>query len=92
MGGGSTGFVAVFTTKGYLRVYSLNGIPKMMLSIDGPGVSITAKDETIFVAYHNVSGTLCYMLLDVDRRYDTFFVVGLVMCSNLLSLLMCVCL
>lgn len=71
-GEGVTGFVAVTTSKNHVRLYSITGVPKHIISLEGPSISIAAKDAQLFIAYHQaaVPGSQCfgYMLLDVDNR------------------------
>lgn len=70
VGGGETGFVAAATNKQMVRLYSTTGVPKFIFSLDGPVVSMAAKDEQLLVVYHQaaIAGGQClgYVLYDVD--------------------------
>jgi chromosome transmission fidelity protein 4 len=70
VGGGETGFVAAATNKQMVRLYTTTGIPKFIFTLDGPVVSMAAKDEQLLVVYHQAStaGGQClgYVLYDVD--------------------------
>jgi chromosome transmission fidelity protein 4 len=70
VGGGETGFVAAATSKQVVRLYTTTGVPKYVFQLDGPVVSMAAKDELLFVAYHTAAtpGSQClgYVLYDVD--------------------------
>lgn len=72
VGGGSTGYVAAATNKQYVRLYSTTGIPKHILCLDGPVVSMSAKDEQLFVVYHQatIPGNQClgFLIFDIDAR------------------------
>mmetsp|Transcript_34086 Transcript_34086/g.102777 ORF Transcript_34086/g.102777 Transcript_34086/m.102777 type:complete len:1063 (-) Transcript_34086:167-3355(-) len=69
-GGGETGFVAAATNKQMVRLYTTTGIPKFIFTLDGPVVSMTAKDEQLLVVYHKAAtaGSQClgYVLYDID--------------------------
>jgi chromosome transmission fidelity protein 4 len=54
VGGRDRAFVAVATSKRYMRLYSNNGVPQMMFSLTGPIVSLAARDEQLMVVFHQV--------------------------------------
>lgn len=71
--GGARGFVAAATNKMYVRLFSMNGVAKHVFSLDGPVVSMSAKDEQLLVVYHMGAGaegdqSMGYLLLDVDSQ------------------------
>jgi len=73
VGGGMTGFVAAATSKRFLRLYSMSGVARHIICLDGPIVSMSANEEHLMAVYHFGLGTnqdqsMSCMLLDVDEH------------------------
>ena len=71
-GEGDTGFVACTTSKNVVRIFSITGVPKHVMCLDGPSIAIAAKESQFFVTYNQaeIPGSSCFgfMLFDVDER------------------------
>jgi chromosome transmission fidelity protein 4 len=48
-------FVAAVTSKRYLRVYSLGGAQRQIISLEGDGVCVSARDDTLAVIWHEAA-------------------------------------
>jgi chromosome transmission fidelity protein 4 len=60
------GTIVAYTSKGYLRFWSLTGVRKDVWDVGSGVVSIAAGKETIWV-YKEVAGRGEYLIIDTDR-------------------------
>lgn len=49
VGGGETGFVAAATSQRYVRIYSMQGVVKHIMCLDGPIVAMAAHEERLML-------------------------------------------
>eukprot|EP00047_Mylnosiga_fluctuans_P014704 m.40581 g.40581 ORF g.40581 m.40581 type:complete len:1133 (+) comp5621_c0_seq1:33-3431(+) len=66
-------FVAVVTSKRYVRVYSITGTVRMVFSLEGDVVCISAMDENLVVVYAHARAPpqdqcLQYLIVNIDDR------------------------
>lgn len=74
---GST-FVAA-ATQSFLRLYSLAGSPRSLLSLPGPVVAMAAFESTLACVYQDVAGALSFHLYDTAEES---LVAGGALCAN----------
>eukprot|EP00049_Salpingoeca_infusionum_P026056 m.23438 g.23438 ORF g.23438 m.23438 type:complete len:1084 (-) comp8501_c0_seq2:2108-5359(-) len=73
VGGGDTAFVAVATSKRYIRLFSANGIPMHVFCVDGPIVAMAAFESKLMMIYHvglglNEDQNMEVLVMDVEKR------------------------
>lgn len=68
-----SGFIAVATDKGFIRIFTVGGIQTYLFSIPGPAVSMAAQEQSLLICYHagagvNKSQNLFMYLLKIDHK------------------------
>jgi chromosome transmission fidelity protein 4 len=53
VGGDVNCYVSAAMSNGYIRVFTNMGVARMVFSLDGPVVSMTAHNTLLFVVYHS---------------------------------------
>lgn len=72
------GWVAVATDLRNLRIFTMAGVQRDVLSIPGPVVCLAGFDKNIMVVFHNGIGRECYQIEGTFLFY--FWVVGYCRC------------
>ncbi len=73
VGGNDRTFVAAATSRRFLRLYTTNGIALHLFSLEGPVVTMAAKEEQLLVVYQQAAAVLGaqnlgFSLWDIDAR------------------------
>jgi chromosome transmission fidelity protein 4 len=66
-------FVAAVTSKRYVRIYSITGIVRMIMCLEGDIVSANALDDSLILAYTHARAPpqdqcLQYLIINVDEK------------------------
>ncbi|XP_074593912.1 chromosome transmission fidelity 4 isoform X2 [Brevipalpus obovatus] len=68
-----TGFLAVATSKRYIRIFSIGSLQLFVFSISGPVVCMAAQESSLMIIYHTGSGlpaeqSLSMMIVKIDPK------------------------
>lgn len=68
-----SGFIALATDKGFIRIFTVGGIQTYLFSIPGPAVSMAAQEQSLLICYHSGIGVrksqnLSMYVLKIDHK------------------------
>ena len=59
------GWVAAATDSGCVRLFSVSGVQRDIVSLPGPVVAMASFDTQLMVVYHTAAGIGCFQLLTI---------------------------